>query len=1011
MVETKSKKKIAIVVVAITIAVIGIIVVLCVILDGKGKSETNIDMELYDNAGAEISEFLSDEKFKELSLEEKCEYAIEQLKSTEGIDPDSVFAGEQEYVFFKYTDGAHGMITLEEQNEFMIGSGDTIEIRLNGSANAKTAKVCEISTPDFGNMQTDEIYENGKPKVLMLDAFSDSGPDTNFTKFSNAWSNAHIDCTYDSDVTLDELATKMADYDMTVILMHGGYSKEHADSLPTVSDPHLIFTHEESSLDVTMKYWNKIITGSIILNPGSNGKTTYVVTGDFFEYYYGKTGVLKDKILFFGSCRSHYMGDQMMKAMGAKAVMGPTESVSNIYFYSILNDMMYGLMSGKNVGESLDLSESINGAHQAEYIEKFYVEIFGREFSAETMQEDFQNSGMTQKDYDDLIKLLSSFHGKNPEFRLCGDTDATLVTLKSEAKTYLDEHIGSETKPEEETTEPEEKDKTALLLSAVLNNEEVWKPASDMMYYEGQTLWFQDLDFDGINELIAGGYGGGTNRLEYYNVYSLHDDTISANQFQLDCYVEQPLLKLCKYNGSEEYFYVNNKAVNNGTGIGMYYELNEYKGMFLAPIVGRYVPDVSSDKNYAYWLDCNYENITEDVYAETYNSFVKNLTEYSYTTDKIRLSEYDKMIRDEKYDRLKKSYDAFAVGKEIGAFDEYLGESVGETTLPNSSVSDAKAHGTFANNLKWELSVDGILTINGEGDMPEYKRDDGPWKSYSDSIYEIQIGNGITRIGSQAFCELENLRKVVMASSVASIGSNAFDECESLSDVQFSENIIRVGSKAFSDTAWYDNQPSGKMIYIGKVAYFYKSKRFINVTKISGESGSSISGYYDSVSNITIRNGTVSIADNAFEECPGLRSVNIPDTVTHIGTAAFSWCVELTSIVIPSSVTELGSGAFTCCTNLEEVSLSPGITKIAGTFYGCRNIKTLTIPNTVTSIGTHAFTFCDSLENLYIPSSVTTIEDYAFYKCNSDMIIHCTTGSYTETYANQKGYTYIADYQ
>lgn len=536
---------------------------------------------------------------------------------------------------------------------------------------------------------------------------------------------------------------------------------------------------------------------------------------------------------------------------------------------------------------------------------------------------------------------------------------------------------------------------TDAIINEVLENEQLYEDAFEM--------WFQDLDLDGVCEFIVdfgscteGYYLGNEKLVKITQQGDIHENIPSMDYLRL-------------YYDSETESY----GFHQEAGVTMWYTVNDvtYKDGTLTcqNIASRNVDDGSGEIQSSWYAGG--KDISEAEYADVYNAYIQKLTEYSYTTDRIRWRDFNGLSEEEKYERLKKSYDAFAVGKKIGAFDEYLGESVGETTLPNSSVSDAKAHGTFANNLKWELSVDGILTITGQGDIPEYGREDAPWKSYSDIIYEIQIGNGITRIGGYAFAELKNLKKVVMATSVSSIGSGAFDKCESLYDVKFSENITRVGSEAFSDTAWYDNQPSGKMIYIGKVAYFYKSKRFINVTKISGESGSYISGYYDSVSNITIRNGTVSIADNAFEECPGLLSVNIPDTVTHIGTAAFSWCVELNSIVIPSSVTELGSGAFTCCTNLEEVSLSPGITKIAGAFYGCRNIKTLTIPNTVTTIEASSFTFCDSLENLYIPSSVTTIEDYAFYKCNSDMIIHCATGSYTETYANQKGYTYIADYQ
>lgn len=739
MSDVKSKKKIIIIASIAATVVVGVIIALCLILGGKDKS-ADVDMELYNEAGAQIGEFLSGEEYTSLELDEKRDYAVEQLKSTEGIDPGSVVVGEQEYVFFQYTDGANGMITLEEQNEFMIGSGDTISTPIKNGV--IPVEICEINTPDFGNMQTDEIYEKGKPKVLMLDAFSEEGPDVPFTKLANAWSNSHIDCTHDSDVTLDELATKMADYDMTVVFMHGGYSTNYADEQPKVSDPHLIFTKDKVNIQEHQKYKDDISDGTVLLNPGSDGKTTYVVTGDFFEKHYGQTGVLKDKIVFFGSCRSHYMGDQMMKAMGAKAVIGPTESVSNIYFYSILNDFMYCLMSGENVGESLELSESINGAHHEEYNKKFYRQAFGIEYSANNKFEDIKNPAMSQQEYDEWVKFLEECRNLNPEFRLCGDADATLVTLKSEAKTYLDEHIGSETEPEEETTQPEEEDKTALLLDAVIDNEELWKPTSDMMYYEGQTMWFQDLDFDGINELIVGGYGGGTNSLEYYNVYSLYDDTVSANQFQLDCYVQQPLLKLCKYDNSEDYFYINDKAVNSGTGIGMYYELNKYSELYLSTVVGNYEPDTETADNSAYWLNSDHEEITEAEYTEIYNSFIENLAEYSYTTDKISLSDYDVMTRDEKTERLRKSYDAFAVGEEIGAFAEYIPDSSSEEGGSTSEEAQTSVIGEYVSLSHYKSSDTVPAFYKNIDEGIQMFRDESPMLSLTASEFEIDMLDG-----------------------------------------------------------------------------------------------------------------------------------------------------------------------------------------------------------------------------------------------------------------------------
>ena len=63
----------------------------------------------------------------------------------------------------------------------------------------------------------------------------------------------------------------------------------------------------------------------------------------------------------------------------------------------------------------------------------------------------------------------------------------------------------------------------------------------------------------------------------------------------------------------------------------------------------------------------------------------------------------------------------------------------------------------------------------------------------------------------------------------------------------------------------------------------------------------------------------IGIDGSAFENCIGLISVIIPNSVTTIGGSAFSGCAGLTSITIPNSVTSIGDGAFYSCHSLQNV--------------------------------------------------------------------------------------------
>ena len=183
------------------------------------------------------------------------------------------------------------------------------------------------------------------------------------------------------------------------------------------------------------------------------------------------------------------------------------------------------------------------------------------------------------------------------------------------------------------------------------------------------------------------------------------------------------------------------------------------------------------------------------------------------------------------------------------------------------------------------------------------------------------------------------------------------------------------------------------------------------------------------------------VADGAFRVVKTLRSVKLPESITHIGayafcrclslervvlgeatesigSAAFSDCTSLSSIDIPESVTEIGDYAFSCCDSLSSINVSRGNEKyvsIDGNLYtkdektlikyaagkmdtsfdvpdtvtvidssafsGCRLLKFVNIPNGVKTVERDAFNWFYSLESIVIPDSVTGIGDGAFDFC------------------------------
>ena len=160
-----------------------------------------------------------------------------------------------------------------------------------------------------------------------------------------------------------------------------------------------------------------------------------------------------------------------------------------------------------------------------------------------------------------------------------------------------------------------------------------------------------------------------------------------------------------------------------------------------------------------------------------------------------------------------------------------------------------------------------------------------------------------------------------------------------------------------------------------------------------------------------------SIGDQAFDNCTGLTSIVIGNSVTSIGEYAFSGCKSLTNIEIPNSVTSIGDSAFSGCRSLKDLRIEDGKGTLSlghngigyGLFFYCpletlyigRNLDydassyrgyspfcdittltSVTIGNSVTSIGGSAFRDCSGLTSIEIPNSVTSIGIYAFYRCD-----------------------------
>ena len=117
---------------------------------------------------------------------------------------------------------------------------------------------------------------------------------------------------------------------------------------------------------------------------------------------------------------------------------------------------------------------------------------------------------------------------------------------------------------------------------------------------------------------------------------------------------------------------------------------------------------------------------------------------------------------------------------------------------------------------------------------------------------------------------------------------------------------------------------------------------------------------------------------SAFRKCQRLKSIKLSNSLKKIGIDAFNHCIGLKSIDIPNSVTELAG--FTDCTGLKSIDIPNSVTVLAG-FDGCTGLKSIDIPSSVTKIW--GFRCCKGLTSVTIPNSVKVLGKNAFSDCTN----------------------------
>ena len=298
------------------------------------------------------------------------------------------------------------------------------------------------------------------------------------------------------------------------------------------------------------------------------------------------------------------------------------------------------------------------------------------------------------------------------------------------------------------------------------------------------------------------------------------------------------------------------------------------------------------------------------------------------------------------------------------------------------------------------------MVVSGNGAMEDYADLDAqPWAM--SGITTIVIEEGVTHIGSHAFDGCVNVTSIQTKPATApTLGTDAFKD--HLATVEIS--AYPCSGYASYVSAWSDFASSSFVEDCSPanscgdgLTWEYNSTTNALTISYDGSGTGIMNDYtetavpwYDnrtSIKSISLPEGMTHIGNNAFNSCRNayLTSIAIPSTVTSIGEWAFYSCYNLTSLTLPAGLTSIGENAFDRCSEIASaITIPSGVTVIpAGAFRGCEKIPSVTLPSGLTSIGSSAFMSCNALTEVTIPASVTEIGVGAFSPCNALETVHC----------------------
>ena len=269
-------------------------------------------------------------------------------------------------------------------------------------------------------------------------------------------------------------------------------------------------------------------------------------------------------------------------------------------------------------------------------------------------------------------------------------------------------------------------------------------------------------------------------------------------------------------------------------------------------------------------------------------------------------------------------------------------EQIGEIPMAVATEIASGTCGAEGDNLTWTLDSDGVLTISGTGDMAYYSAsNEAPWAEHRETITEIVLPEGMTSIGDYAFADCSKVKEVIIPDSVISIYGGAFANCTELAYLRIPKSVKYITNTRVDGTNWniLDNYLHGcsKLITAGPIGSSCNIEYGWNI-EIPHEAFWNCGN----LESLHIASGITKIAEMAIYNNVNLESITVDESNTEYdsidgvlftkdGKTLIKYPENKsgTQYSVPTGTMTIGENAFNNCDNLTKVTLNEGLTQIS----------------------------------------------------------------------------------